>query len=88
MRGLSVDSPLFRSKIQLKLCTILSNMDKHEEALSNCDSAVEVRDGSEFVSPISLKEAYLVRAEGEHRDMGEGCFYFCSCCRPIHLLHY
>jgi hypothetical protein len=33
MRGLDVDSPLFRSKIQLKQCTILSGMGKHEEAL-------------------------------------------------------
>lgn len=46
MRGLDVDSPLFRSKIQLKQCTILSGMGKHEEALENCDAAVELRYGS------------------------------------------
>jgi hypothetical protein len=45
MRGLDVDSPLFRSKIQLKQCTILSAMGKYEEALENCDSAVELRYG-------------------------------------------
>ena len=43
MRGLDVDSPLFRSKIQLKQCTILSGMGKYEEALYNCDAAVEIR---------------------------------------------
>lgn len=43
MRGLDVDSPLFRSKIQLKQCTILSGMGKYEEALENCDAAVELR---------------------------------------------
>lgn len=43
MRGLDVDSPLFRSKIQIKQCTILSGMGKYEEALNNCDAAVELR---------------------------------------------
>ncbi|GMH96044.1 hypothetical protein TrST_g917 [Triparma strigata] len=69
MRGLDVDSPLFRSKIQLKLCTILSNMDNHEEALSNCDSAVEIRSSSSSVSDSAKKEAYLVRAEALLLDM-------------------
>eukprot|EP00537_Pseudo-nitzschia_pungens_P005953 CAMPEP_0172360826 /NCGR_PEP_ID=MMETSP1060-20121228/4780_1 /TAXON_ID=37318 /ORGANISM="Pseudo-nitzschia pungens, Strain cf. cingulata" /LENGTH=652 /DNA_ID=CAMNT_0013082915 /DNA_START=36 /DNA_END=1994 /DNA_ORIENTATION=+ len=69
MRGLDVDSPLFRSKIQLKQCTILSGMAKHEEALSNCDSAVEQRAGNDAVSADSLKEAYLVRGEALLLDM-------------------
>ncbi|VEU36728.1 unnamed protein product [Pseudo-nitzschia multistriata] len=69
MRGLDVDSPLFRSKIQLKQCTILSGMGKHEEALANCDSAVEQRAGNESVSDESKKEAYLVRAEALLLDM-------------------
>ena len=43
MRGLDVDSPLFRSKIQIKQCTILAGMGKYEEALENCDTAVELR---------------------------------------------
>ena len=69
MRGLDVDSPLFRSKIQLKQCTILSGMGKYEEALNNCDSAVEQRAENDSVSPASQKEAYLVRAEALLLDM-------------------
>jgi len=69
MRGLDVDSPLFRSKIQLKQCTILSSMGKHEEALGNCDSAVDVRMGNDSVSSESRKEAHLVRAEALLKDM-------------------
>jgi len=69
MRGLDVDSPLFRSKIQLKQCTILSGMGKYEEALNNCDSAVELRSGNDSVSPTSQKEAHLIRAEALLLDM-------------------
>jgi tetratricopeptide (TPR) repeat protein len=69
MRGLDVDSPLFRSKIQLKQCTILSGMGKYEEALNNCDSAVEQREGNDSVSDESKKEAYLVRGEALLLDM-------------------
>ena len=70
MRGLDVDSPLFRSKIQLKLCTTLSGMGRHEEALSECDKAVEVREaGGDTVPPGDRKEAYLVRAEALLLDM-------------------
>mmetsp|Transcript_25944 Transcript_25944/g.39263 ORF Transcript_25944/g.39263 Transcript_25944/m.39263 type:complete len:651 (-) Transcript_25944:208-2160(-) len=63
MRGLDVDSPLFRSKIQLKQCTILSGMGQHEEALANCDTAVELRVGNDSVSRASQKESLLARAE-------------------------
>ena len=69
MRGLDVDSPLFRSKIQLKQCTILSAMGQHEEALENCDTAVELRTTNDSVSAASKKEAYLVRAEALLLDM-------------------
>jgi tetratricopeptide (TPR) repeat protein len=69
MRGLDVDSPLFRSKIQLKQCTILSGMGKYEEALENCDSAVENREGNDSVSAESKKEAYLARGEALLLDM-------------------
>jgi len=70
MRGLDVDSPLFRSKIQLKQCTILSGMGKHEEALNNCDAAVELRSANEdVVSDASRKEAHLIRAEALLLDM-------------------
>jgi len=69
IRGLDVDSPLFRSKIQLQQCTILSGMGKYEEALSNCDSAVEIRVSNDSVSPASKKEAYLARAEALMLDM-------------------
>lgn len=70
MRGLDVDSPLFRSKIQLKRCTILSSMGKYEEALENCDQAVELRLANEsVVSAESRKEAHLARAEALLLDM-------------------
>jgi tetratricopeptide (TPR) repeat protein len=64
MRGLDIDSsPLFRSKIELQQCTILSGMRKHEEALIHCDTAVQLRTVNKDVSLNSIKEAYLVRAE-------------------------
>ena len=70
LKGLDVDSPLFRSKIQLKQCTILSSMGKHEEALENCDTAVELRlANEEVVSVESRKEALLVRAEALLLDL-------------------
>ncbi|KAL7517474.1 hypothetical protein ACHAWX_002397, partial [Stephanocyclus meneghinianus] len=70
IRGLDVDSPLFRSHIQLKQCTILSGMGKHEEALRNCDAAVELRlANAAVVSAASRKEAHLVRAEALLLDM-------------------
>eukprot|EP00584_Thalassiosira_punctigera_P022708 CAMPEP_0172573142 /NCGR_PEP_ID=MMETSP1067-20121228/136037_1 /TAXON_ID=265564 ORGANISM="Thalassiosira punctigera, Strain Tpunct2005C2" /NCGR_SAMPLE_ID=MMETSP1067 /ASSEMBLY_ACC=CAM_ASM_000444 /LENGTH=679 /DNA_ID=CAMNT_0013365739 /DNA_START=346 /DNA_END=2385 /DNA_ORIENTATION=+ len=74
MRGLDVDSPLFRSRIQLKQCTILSGMGKHEEALDNCDAAVELRsatndDDSLVVSDAMRKEAHLARGEALLLDM-------------------
>ncbi|KAL9188367.1 hypothetical protein ACHAXT_006745 [Thalassiosira profunda] len=70
MRGLDVDSPLFRSGIQLKQCTIMSGMSKFEEALVNCDTAVELRLAhSDVVSAALRKEAHLVRAEALMLDM-------------------
>jgi len=69
MRGLDVDSPLFRSKIQLKQCTILSGMGKYEEALDACDFAVGQRADNDLVSDESKKEAYLARGEALLLDM-------------------
>ena len=70
MRGLDVDSPLFRSHIQLKQCTILSAMGKYEEALENCDTAVELRlANADVVSVAGRKEAHLARAEALLLDM-------------------
>lgn len=69
MRGLDVDSPLFRSKIQLKQCTILSGMGKFEEALAACDFAIDQMVGSDSVSDQSKKEAYLIRGEALLLDM-------------------
>lgn len=69
MRGLDVDSPLFRSSIQLKLCTIMSAMGKYEEALDNCDTAVDLRLANDSVSAASRKEAHLTRAEALLLDM-------------------
>ena len=70
MRGLDVDSPLFRSHIQLKQCTILSGMGRYEEALENCDTAVDLRlANSDVVSVAGRKEAHLARAEALLLDM-------------------
>ena len=72
MRGLDVNSPLFRTKVQLKLCFIQSNMGKHEEALDNCDTAVRVRTNpppGQTVPAFMQKEAYLTRAEALLLDM-------------------
>jgi len=69
MRGLDVDSPLFRSKIQLKQCTILSGMGKFEEALDACDFAIDQMVGSDSVSDESKKDAYLIRGEALLLDM-------------------
>jgi len=69
MRGLDVDSPLFRSKIQLKQCTILSGMGNHEEALANCDTAIDQREKHDSVSDASKKESFLIRAEALLLDM-------------------
>ena len=44
-------------------------MGKYEEALENCDTAVELRVGNDFVSAASKKEAHLVRAEALLLDM-------------------
>lgn len=70
MRGLDVDSPLFRSHIQLKQCTILSGMGKYEEALENCDTAVDLQlANADVVSVARRKEAHLARAEALLLDM-------------------
>ena len=51
-------------------------MGKHEEALSNCDTAVELRlANSDVVSSDSIKEAHLVRAEALLLDMGESLVF-------------
>ena len=67
MRGLDVDSPLFRSKVALKLCTVLASMNQAEEALNQCNTAVEVRE-DDTVSTEMKKEAYLLRAEALLQD--------------------
>ena len=42
-RGLDVDSPIFRSSIQLKLCKVQSKLKRHEEALETCDEVRQPR---------------------------------------------
>ena len=70
MRGLDVDSPLFRSHIQLKQCSIQSGMGNHEEALNICDTALELLLANADVVPAaSRKEAHLTRAEALMLDM-------------------
>ena len=44
-------------------------MGRYEEALDICDSAVESREGSDYVSKASKKEAYLIRGEALLLDM-------------------
>lgn len=69
-RGLDAQSTLFLSSIQLKNCTILSNMGKDEEALANCDMAVETRlSNITVVDREAIQEAYLVRSDALQLDM-------------------
>lgn len=66
IQGLDVDSPLFRSKIQLQQCTIMSGMGKYEEALSSCDSAVDIRCVIHFRSPHPLCIIYNFLTDKGH----------------------
>jgi len=74
VRGLDVDSPMFRSVIQLKLCKVQSRLRRHEEALENCDSAIKQRSEQAeqaglFTDPRLLSEAHLIRADALMNDM-------------------
>lgn len=71
IRGLDVDSPIFRSIIQLKLCRVQSGLGLHEEAIENCDKVVEQRSTPVpglFIDPRLVSEAYLGRAEVSMKD--------------------
>jgi len=74
VRGLDVDSPMFRSVIQLKLCKVQSRLRRHEEALENCDAAIKQRSSQAeqaglFTDPRLLSEAHLIRADALMNDM-------------------
>jgi tetratricopeptide (TPR) repeat protein len=74
MRGLDVDSPIFRSVIEVKMCKVLSSLQKHEEALISCDSAVTQRQTAAatpgvFTDPKLLSEARLARCAFFDRNL-------------------
>jgi DnaJ family protein C protein 3 len=62
-RGLDVDSPIFRSSIQLKLCKVQSKLKRHEEALETCDEVVKTLTGNFSGIFVDPSEALLARAE-------------------------
>jgi len=68
MRGLDVDSLLFRSVILLKLGRAESSMNKHEEALEHLDFVIKVREEEKSCSPKLKIEAYKYRAEANMLD--------------------
>jgi len=65
-------SGVFRSTILLKLCRALSGMNRHEEALDNCQQAYETLDADRpgiVVSPVKKREALEARAEAHVNDL-------------------
>ena len=62
-RGLDVDSPIFRSSIQLQLCKVQSKLKQHEEALETCDEVVKTLTGNFSGIFVDPSEALLMRAE-------------------------
>ena len=66
MKGLDVDSLLFRSTILLKLGRAESSMNKHEEALEHLDFVVKVREEDESCSP-------KLKIEGERAKRAINC---------------
>lgn len=71
VRGLDVDSPLFRSIIQLKLCKVQSALRMHEESIETCDAVVSARTTpipGVTINPALMAEAYIARAETRIND--------------------
>ena len=71
MTGLDVDSPLFRSSVQLQRGTALARMAKFEEGLSTLDNVVTMRAGLlAELGPQRVAEAYVARADALLLDDG------------------
>lgn len=71
LRGMDVDSNVFRSTILLKLCRAQASMALHEQALDNCEKAYEVLSTpmpGTFVDPHKLRDALEARAEAHMND--------------------
>ncbi len=71
LRGMDVDSNVFRSTILLKLCRAKAAMNQHEEALDHCEKAYDVLSTpmpGMIVDPHKLREAQEARAEAYMKD--------------------
>ena len=71
LRGMDVDSNVFRSTILLKLCRAKAAMNQHEEALDHCEKAYAVLSTpmpGMIVDPHKLREAQEARAEAYMKD--------------------
>ena len=71
LRGMDVDSNVFRSTILLKLCRAKAAMKQHEEALTHCEDAYEALSTpmpGMVVDPHKLREAQEARAEAYMKD--------------------
>jgi len=71
MKGMEVNSGLFRSGLQLRQCKGYSELKRHEEALLACDQSVQRRSepvSGMFVDPKKLSEALSIRAASHMLD--------------------
>ena len=71
LRGMDVGSALFRAQLLLKLCRARSAMNKHEEAMHDCQTAYKAvtEPGPGVpVSPARVREALEARASAHEND--------------------
>ena len=68
IKGLDVDSLLFRSVVILMLGRAESSMNKHEEAIEHLDFVVQTRENEKSCSQKLLMEAFGFRAEANVLD--------------------
>ena len=71
MRGMAVGSSLFRAQVLLKLCRASSSMQKHEEAMNDCQTAYKALaepGPGVHVSPVRVREALEARAVAHEND--------------------
>jgi tetratricopeptide (TPR) repeat protein len=71
MKGMDVNSGLFRSGLLLRQCRGYSELKRHEEALMACDQSVQRRSepvSGMFVDPKKLSESLSIRAKSHMLD--------------------
>jgi len=71
MKGMDVNSGLFRSGLLLRQCKAYGELKRHEEALMACDQSVQRRSepvSGMFVDPKKLSEALSIRAASHMLD--------------------